>query len=71
MDAWLLVALAVLAIIYGIIIEFENKEDGIDPILEAKCKECICYEGCHHHGRKYGCKEYMTEEMLKRKGVEK
>lgn len=71
MDAWLLVALAVLAVIYGIIIEFENQEDGIDPIIEAKCKECISYEGCQNHGRKYGCKEYMTEEMLKRKGVGK
>lgn len=71
MDAWLLVLLAVLALIYGIIIEFEDQEDGIDPIIEAKCKECISYDVCQHHGRKYGCKDYMTEEMLKRKGVGK
>ena len=44
--------------------------DEFDPVCEEKCKKCICYEMCRNHGCIYDCRDYMTEEMLRRKGME-
>ena len=69
-EVGVLVILFVLAVIYGLILVFEEKTEGdYDEILEAHCKKCINYSVCQHHD--YNCKEYMTEEMLRKKGVGK
>ena len=64
MDAWLLVVLVVLALAYGLIVEFESKEDWVDPIIEKKCKKCFYYTVCKEHGRKYGCRDFDDKEDL-------
>jgi len=62
-EAGVLVILFALAVIYGLILVFEEKVEGdYDEILEAHCKKCIHYSVCRN--RKYNCKEYITEEML-------
>lgn len=67
-----LVILVLLGIIYAIIILVEEKVDGdYDDVLEAKCKNCICYDACPRHGRDYNCRDYMTEEMLRKRGGHK
>lgn len=43
--------------------------DDYDPICEAKCKKCINYKVCRRHGCDYNCIDYMTEEMLRGKGL--
>lgn len=69
-EAGVLVILFALAVIYGLILVFEEKVEGdYDEILEGHCKKCIHYSVCHNH--KYNCKEYMTEEMLHGKGDKK
>lgn len=45
--------------------------DEYDPICEERCKKCICYDVCRNHGCIYECKDYMTEEMLRKSGVSK
>ena len=44
--------------------------DDFDPVCEQKCRQCICYGMCKEHGCHYECPDYMTEEMLRRKGME-
>lgn len=43
--------------------------DEFDPVCEEKCKKCINYNVCRRHGCDYECVDYMTEEMLRRKGL--
>lgn len=43
--------------------------DEYDPVCEEKCKKCICYSMCRNHGCMYECPDYMTEEMLQKKGM--
>lgn len=43
--------------------------DDFDPVCEEKCKKCINYKVCRRHGCDYDCIDYMTEEMLRRKGL--
>lgn len=43
--------------------------DDFDPVCEEKCKKCINYKVCRRHGCDYECRDYMTEEMLRRKGL--
>lgn len=65
-----IVILVILGIIYALIVTFEAKaEDDFDPVIEAKCKKCICYEMCRKHGTDYECRDYMTEEMLQKRGM--
>lgn len=45
--------------------------DEFDPVCEQKCRSCICYNMCKEHGCHYDCKDYMTEEMLQKKGMSK
>ena len=44
--------------------------DEFDPVVEERCKKCISYTGCSFHGCDYNCKYYMTEEILRRKGLQ-
>ena len=65
-----IVLLVFLGIAYALICIFESIiEDDFDPVTEAKCKKCICYDVCRQHGCKYDCKDYMTEEDLKKRGL--
>lgn len=65
-----IVIFVILGIIYAFVVTIEAKaEDDFDPVIESKCKKCICYEMCRKHGTDYECKDYMTEEMLKKKGM--
>lgn len=65
-----IVILVILGIIYAMIVTIEAKaEDDFDPVIEAKCKKCICYDMCHKHGTDYECRDYMTEEMLQKRGM--
>lgn len=67
-----LVILVILGIIYAIIVTIEEKlDDDYDDVLETKCKNCICYNICSRHGRDCNCKDYMTEEMLQKRGGHK
>ena len=67
-----LVILVILGIIYGLVVFFESIiDDDFDPVVEARCKKCICYDICRKHGCNYDCKDYMTEEMLQKKGMKK
>ena len=43
--------------------------DDFDPVCEEKCKKCINYKYCRRHGCDYECVDYMTEEMLRGKGL--
>lgn len=43
--------------------------DDFDPVCEEKCKKCINYKVCRRHGCDYDCIDYMTEEILRRKGL--
>ena len=43
--------------------------DEFDPVCEHKCKKCICYDMCRHHGCIYDCPDYMTEEQLQERGM--
>lgn len=66
----------IIGVILGVVFAFlqivEAKiEDDFDPVCEEKCKRCICYDICRKHGTDYECKDYMTDDMLKRKGVDK
>ena len=64
--------LGVIAIIGFVILSVVESilYDEFDPVCEEKCKKCICYDMCRNHGCIYECKDYMTEEMLRRKGME-
>lgn len=65
-----IVILVILGIIYALIVTIEAKaEDDFDPVIEAKCKKCICHDMCHKHGTDYECRDYMTEEMLQKRGM--
>ena len=65
-----LILFVILGIIYAFVVIFESKaEDDFDPVIEAKCKKCICHDICSKHGTDYECKDYMTEEMLQKKGM--
>lgn len=67
-----IVILVILGIIYAFIVTIEAKaEDDFDPVIEAKCKKCICHDICSKHGTIYDCQDYMTEEMLRKKGLMK
>lgn len=67
-----LVILVFLGIIYAFIVAFEEYVDGdFDPVIEARCKKCIMYDVCRKHGTDYNCKDYMTEEMLQKKCMNK
>lgn len=67
----MLLLLGILAIVgYVILVVFEAiTTDEFDPVCEQKCKDCICYDVCKRHGCDYDCQDYMTEEMLKQKGL--
>lgn len=43
--------------------------DEFDPVCEEKCRQCICYKMCKEHGCHYECPDYMTEEMLRSRGI--
>lgn len=65
-----IVILIILGIIYGVVVAYDSYiDDEFDPVTEAKCKKCILYDMCRKHGLDYNCKEYMTEEMLQKKGL--
>ena len=71
-DGLLFLLLFILGVTYGILVALDYKIDSDrDEVLEAKCKKCICYDGCPRRGRDYNCHDYMTEEMLQKRGIEK
>lgn len=69
----LLVVIGIGAVIAFIVLSvFEAMvNDDFDPVIEAKCKNCVCYSVCLHHGRDYECRDYMTDDMLRQKGLKK
>ncbi len=67
----MLIIIGIVSVVAFIVVSFFEAifSNEFDPVCEAKCKKCICYDVCLHHGRKYGCEDYMTEEMLRKKGM--
>lgn len=64
-----LILLLILGIVYAVIIAIEEKVDSdFDEVTEAKCKKCLMYDACPRHGRDYNCRDYMTDEILRKKG---
>ena len=67
--AMFIIILVILLLGYAAICIFEAlTTDEFDPVCEAKCKNCICYDMCKEHGCHYECPDYMTEEELQKKG---
>lgn len=67
-----LILMIILGIAYAVIVTVEALiDEEFDPVIEAKCKKCICYDMCKKHGCDYNCKDYMTEEMLQSIGMNK
>jgi hypothetical protein len=66
----MLVLLGILAVIAYVVITILESifTNDFDPVCEKKCKDCICYNMCRDHGCVYDCPDYMTEEMLQKKG---
>ena len=70
--AFIALAGIILIIGYVILTVFEAiVYDDFDPVCEQKCKKCICYGHCPNHGCLYDCPDYMTEEILREKGISK
>ena len=69
----MLIVLGIASIIAFIVVSIFEAivNDDFDPVVERKCKNCICYPVCLHHGRNYECKDFITEDMLRKRGIDR